>query len=190
MFQILNLSKHELDLLARFMGHDIRIHRDLYQITNDTLEMAKVSKLLVAMEQEKISRYAGKSLDDMEIDVDEEAEEEPPSESEDSPEFPEDPEQSTAATMNIQNVPGTQANRRRTPHTRKVLKKNPWTVDEKNSVLDYFSNEINLGIVPKKQKCMACIKQHPVLSNRSWSQIKFCVYNKIQIFKSKSPYNN
>lgn len=79
MFQILNLSKHELDLLARFMGHDIRIHRDLYQITNDTLEMAKVSKLLVAMEQEKISRYAGKSLDDMEIDIDEEAEEEPPS---------------------------------------------------------------------------------------------------------------
>ena len=43
--QILNLQKHELDLLAGFLGHDIRVHRNFYRLPQETLQLAKVSKI-------------------------------------------------------------------------------------------------------------------------------------------------
>ena len=32
MSQILNLNENELDVLARFMGHDIKVHRKYYRL--------------------------------------------------------------------------------------------------------------------------------------------------------------
>ncbi|XP_073722743.1 uncharacterized protein [Misgurnus anguillicaudatus] len=49
--QLLDLSEQELEQVARFMGHDIRVHRDFYRQTDKTFQIAKISKLLFAMEQ-------------------------------------------------------------------------------------------------------------------------------------------
>jgi len=66
--QILNLEANELDQLANFLGLDIRVHRDYYRSTDATVDIAKISKLLLAMENGTLANYQGKSLDDIEME--------------------------------------------------------------------------------------------------------------------------
>lgn len=51
MTQLHNLQDNELDILAQFMGHDIRIHREHYRLPSATMQVAKVSQYLLALEQ-------------------------------------------------------------------------------------------------------------------------------------------
>ena len=67
--QIVNLKKNELDILAKFLGHDIRVHREFYRLPQETLQVAKVSKLLLACESGQ--NVSGQSLDDIQVSVDE-----------------------------------------------------------------------------------------------------------------------
>lgn len=39
-FQVLNLTNPELDQLADFLGHDIRVHRQFYRLPEGTLQLA------------------------------------------------------------------------------------------------------------------------------------------------------
>ncbi|XP_076011575.1 uncharacterized protein LOC143004514 [Genypterus blacodes] len=69
---VLNLKDNEMDILANFLGHDIRVHRQYYRLPEGTLELAKVSKLLIALEQGRLSDFSGMSLDQIQIDPNEE----------------------------------------------------------------------------------------------------------------------
>ncbi|XP_077429564.1 uncharacterized protein LOC144056525 [Vanacampus margaritifer] len=66
--QILNLKKNELDQVADFLGHDIRVHRDFYRLPVPTMQLAKISKLLLSIEKGELSGLQGKSLDEIEIE--------------------------------------------------------------------------------------------------------------------------
>lgn len=66
--QIMNLKENELDQLAKFMGHDIRVHREYYRLTENTLQLAKISKLLMAVEL-GTEVYKGKSLDEIDLGI-------------------------------------------------------------------------------------------------------------------------
>ena len=68
--QIINLKENELDILAKFLGHDIRVHREFYRLPQETLQVAKVSKLLLASEQ-GLNGLEGKTLDEIDVSVDE-----------------------------------------------------------------------------------------------------------------------
>ena len=70
--QVVNLNENELDILASFMGHDIKTHREYYRLPEETTQLAKVSKLLHALDSGTISSIAGKSLDQIQINMDEE----------------------------------------------------------------------------------------------------------------------
>ena len=67
--QLYNLKENEMDILAQFMGHDIRIHRNFYRLPEDTLQMATVSKILLAQENGKVFDFKGKSLEDIEVNM-------------------------------------------------------------------------------------------------------------------------
>ena len=69
MSQILNLRDHELDQLATFMGHDVRVHRQFYRLPEDVVQTAKVTKILMAMENGTIGNFQGKTLDEIDIDL-------------------------------------------------------------------------------------------------------------------------
>ncbi|KAI4800013.1 hypothetical protein KUCAC02_016550 [Chaenocephalus aceratus] len=69
--QVHNLTNTELDLLADFLGHDIRVHRQFYGLPEGTLQLAKISKLLMALEQGRLAEFQGKTLDDISIDPEE-----------------------------------------------------------------------------------------------------------------------
>ena len=53
------------------MGHDIRVHREFYRLPQSTMQLAKVSKVLLTMEQGSAGQFKGKSLDEIDIDVEE-----------------------------------------------------------------------------------------------------------------------
>lgn len=48
---VLNMTDTEMDQLANFLGHDIRIHCEFYRLPEKTLQLAKISKVLMALEQ-------------------------------------------------------------------------------------------------------------------------------------------
>ena len=50
-----------LNWLARHLGHDVRVHREFYRIHESTIEIAKVSKLLLAVDGGKTSKGGKKS---------------------------------------------------------------------------------------------------------------------------------
>ncbi|XP_051722771.1 uncharacterized protein LOC127497959 isoform X2 [Ctenopharyngodon idella] len=66
--KVLNLTDTELDQLADFMGHDIRVHRKFYRLPEGTLQLAKISKVLMALEQGRVSEFKGKNLDEIHLD--------------------------------------------------------------------------------------------------------------------------
>lgn len=66
--KVLNLTDTELDQLADFMGHDIRVHRKFYRLPEGTLQLAKISKVLMALEQGRVSEFKGKNLDEINLD--------------------------------------------------------------------------------------------------------------------------
>lgn len=69
----MNLKENELDQLAKFMGHNIRAHREYYRLTENTLQLAKISKLLMAIEL-GTEVYKGKSLDKIDLGLENEYE--------------------------------------------------------------------------------------------------------------------
>ncbi|XP_031151492.1 uncharacterized protein LOC116047099 isoform X3 [Sander lucioperca] len=75
-FQILYLENDELDHLAKLLGHDIRADRDYYRLPEAAVELAKIAKLLLAMEKGSLERFEGNSLDQIEIEDELEPDEE------------------------------------------------------------------------------------------------------------------
>ncbi len=66
--QVLALKETEVDWLARHLGHDINVHREFYRLHESTIEIAKVSKLLLAVDSGNAGKWIGKSLSDINID--------------------------------------------------------------------------------------------------------------------------
>jgi hypothetical protein len=170
MSQIVNLKNNELDLLAGFMGHDIRVHREYYRLPENTLQLAKVSKLLFALEKGNSKDIKGRSLD--EIDVNDRFS--GGESSEDSDDAIDNPVQEPVKKKIKK------AKASCTFTERKKGTKRPWSKEEKCVVLKFFSKSIQIKAVPGKVDCLKCIDANKVLSGRSWSDVKFCVYNAIK----------
>lgn len=67
--QVINLSEQDLEQLAIFMGHTSDIHKTYYRLPSDVYQMAKVSKLLLLNEKGEASKFKGKRLDEINIDL-------------------------------------------------------------------------------------------------------------------------
>ncbi|XP_068712639.1 uncharacterized protein [Montipora foliosa] len=65
--QVLSMEEKEVDWLARHLGHDIRVHRDFYRLHESTIEIAKVSKLLLTVDQGETRKFAGKTLQEINL---------------------------------------------------------------------------------------------------------------------------
>lgn len=68
MSRVLYLKDNEMDDLADFLGHDFRVHRQYYRLPKGTLQLAKTSKALRALERGQLSEYKGRNLDEINID--------------------------------------------------------------------------------------------------------------------------
>lgn len=61
--KVLNLKDTELDQLADFLGHDVKVHRTYYRPPEAALQLDKISKILMAQEQGQLGEYKGQGLD-------------------------------------------------------------------------------------------------------------------------------
>ncbi|KAJ8050050.1 hypothetical protein HOLleu_03093 [Holothuria leucospilota] len=60
--QILILKRAELESLAGVMGHNIRVHENFYRLPEGTLQVAKISKIPLAIESGNISKERMENL--------------------------------------------------------------------------------------------------------------------------------
>ena len=63
--QVMNLAENEVDWLARHLGHDVRVHREFYRMHESTVELAKISKLLIRSERGQAHELRGLSLEEI-----------------------------------------------------------------------------------------------------------------------------
>ena len=68
----MSLKENELDSLASFLEHDLRIHTNIYRLPGDVNEIARVSKLFLAAEKGDLS-FSGKKLGILKLDQNEQA---------------------------------------------------------------------------------------------------------------------
>ena len=64
----MNLKEGELEWLSNHLGHTIDVHKTSYRLQESTVELAKVSKILLAVDQGKMKSLHGKSLEDISLD--------------------------------------------------------------------------------------------------------------------------
>lgn len=62
------MDENEMDWLAGHLGHDIRVHRNFYRLRTEHVELAKVAKLLYAVDSGQAHSFAGKKLNDIQIE--------------------------------------------------------------------------------------------------------------------------
>jgi len=56
-------------LLARHLSHDIRVHTEYYRLHDSSVELAKVSKLLLAVDNSKPGKWKGCRLDEIDVEM-------------------------------------------------------------------------------------------------------------------------
>ncbi|GBP23495.1 hypothetical protein EVAR_12775_1 [Eumeta japonica] len=196
--QLFNMTENDIEQLSNFMGHTTEVHRRNYRLPDDIFQTAKISKLLILMEDGKADAYKGKSLDEINIDMEENLEGEgvdtedvlnfaetqmtlPESETvmaKDMPyNTPQDPgnpqsENATSAYQPLADV----SNTSRSTKNKRVLV--PWTAEQKNVVISHFKTHIRAKKAPKRHEADALKALHPeLLHNKDWLKIKVFVQN-------------
>lgn len=67
--QALELTDGELRTICQFMGHTVKTHEEHYRVHSDAVHAAKVSRILIALDQGKLGQYRGKKIEDIAVDV-------------------------------------------------------------------------------------------------------------------------
>ena len=65
--QIADLGEGDLRWLADHMGHNIDIHREYYRLKESTVELTKVSRLLLAIDEGNAHNLSGKKLSEIDV---------------------------------------------------------------------------------------------------------------------------
>ncbi|KAK3541018.1 hypothetical protein QTP86_011209 [Hemibagrus guttatus] len=190
------LKNNELDQVADFLGHDIRVHREYYRLPEATIQLAKISKLLLAMEKGRLPDLQGKSLDDIEIEDEINTDGSAGSESENGGEG-ENLEACTSTPLQIGmrkdqtpnedeagvvqgNVAADAGNSRKRTRT-------PWSKREEVAVMKYFKSHIAKGKLATMVECLQCkTAEDPVLAGRTAQNIRDFVRNRGITLKRKA----
>ena len=196
--QVLDMTENELDLLCRHMGHSINVHHAFYRLPSQTLELAKISKLLIAVESGNLGSMAGKKFEELDVDDIPDADNQESdcelatTDCDDdgsvSNSTPSDVADEAAQCNNNQQGESSGVTNDLETKTKKAcyrrkgvartVKKRPWTAEEKSAVFKYLDDSIKKGVVPGKKQCLEAVeKSGGVLANRSWQHVKFAVKN-------------
>jgi hypothetical protein len=62
------LSNGEQEWLSNHLGHQIQIDKDYYRQQEGVVEIAKVCRILMAVDSGSTHKYAGKSLAEVEVE--------------------------------------------------------------------------------------------------------------------------
>ncbi|XP_065936953.1 uncharacterized protein [Magallana gigas] len=185
--QILNLNETSQDILATFQGHDIRVHRQFYRLPEDTMQIAKVSKILHSLNNGSISKFKGKDFDEIQLDdkeaVDSESDEEETEDLDDDEEYIEAVD--IVSPMSAEQEPGSQGPVKKKPKSAPTPRHH-WTPTEKGALKKLFRRNIIQGKTPCQLECLNAMKKESCLAKFPWKQIKFAVKNLITTQKREN----
>ncbi|XP_062331740.1 uncharacterized protein LOC134032000 isoform X2 [Osmerus eperlanus] len=198
--QILNLKNHELDQVANFLGHDIRVHREYYRLPEATTQLAKISKLLLAMEKGSLGNLQGKTLDEIEIEdcagllMAGQPIEEPPGMSAplsqaQSKHTDAKAEEPNRRLKKKEKEPSRKKNTKKhsvSLESARRAKKHLWSPMEVAAVMRHFGEHIKKGKLATMIECQQCKKaEDPALAGRSIQNIRDFVRNRGVTLKRK-----
>ncbi|GLV33623.1 hypothetical protein CBL_20308, partial [Carabus blaptoides fortunei] len=65
--QMLNLNDNEIQQLADFMGHEVSIHRAHYRQPELTLQVTRLAKFFMAVDDTNMEQFKGKTLEELQV---------------------------------------------------------------------------------------------------------------------------
>lgn len=174
--QLLNLNQQELEQLCTFMGHSINVHLDYYRLPTDIVQMAKVSKILIAVEDGTPFQVQGSNIDDVVFNEDVID----PVSSNNLPNQPDDNNDDETVPSVEEPLIEEDAEAAVVEPPKKKRKRNwiQWRNSEMDSIKTHFSDVIEQKKIPGKHECICFIRKTG--SNREWTSIKQCVRNYIK----------
>ncbi|XP_071853449.1 uncharacterized protein [Apostichopus japonicus] len=190
MSQVMALQDNELDVLANFLGHDVRVHREYYRLPDATIQVAKVSKLLIALEGgsgDPGQVLQGKSLEQLDLQENEEVATEGDYEQEDSDQ--DDSIEQPVDDSDIKKGHSLNDAQQTEPMPKDRQKKTPWTTQEQAAVHRHLGQYIAASKLPGKSAIVNCMSLEPCLRNRRWTNVKDYIRNKICSIARKGQKN-
>ncbi|KAB0803037.1 hypothetical protein PPYR_00007 [Photinus pyralis] len=175
------MSESDLEQLATFMGHTIGIHRQSYRLPDDVYQTSKIAKILLLLEKGDVGQFKGKTLDQIDVNMDQclieedkENQANPNDEQEliaDVPEPLNDVNEVQIARIETENTVKKNGKQQRTLV--------PWTDQQKKVVCSFFAKHIQNKKPPKRSECETLKNTHTqLLDNKDWLKIKVYVQNK------------
>jgi len=143
------------------------------------------------MEKGEGHHYRGKSLDEINVSVDEAISDEDQSDQENTKEQQfddEDPHDDEVEHPNPQksNTKVDNPKHQKPSKLKKKVNIIPWTLREKTTAITFFKKHIDLKKIPNKKECEDLIKLNPTLFlNKTWRKIKYFIHNYINSKKIK-----
>ncbi|XP_074041921.1 uncharacterized protein [Leptinotarsa decemlineata] len=154
--------------------------------TQNVYQTAKIAKLLMLMERGEAGNYKGKTLDEIDLKMDDDILEEEDAENYDMKNNLEITEgiNDSANTLD-EDIEASQQNIRESIPTVNKNANNfkkrllvPWTNQQKKVVTKFFQNHINMKKPPRRHECENLISKYPeLLENKSWAKIKVFIQN-------------
>ena len=191
MSQALEISENDQDMLAAFLGHDIRVHREYYRLPSALLQKAKVAQILMTINEankpheEANPQHIDQSVESVAMNsdpsnfshVDQHVE---------SVSLDSDPSSySQAGSSASPYTPGKQIDAGYKSKGKQLAVKKLWTTEEKTAVLRHFEHFVTMGKVPKKGEIESVLAIEKSLGERSWKNVKDFVYNQIKKLHKK-----
>ncbi|CAH2100594.1 unnamed protein product [Euphydryas editha] len=72
--QLFNMTKNDIEQLSNYLGYTAGVHTQNYRLHGNIFQTAKLSKLLMLIEDGQADLFKGKSLDEININMDEDLE--------------------------------------------------------------------------------------------------------------------
>ncbi|XP_070212233.1 uncharacterized protein [Littorina saxatilis] len=181
--QAMAISELDQDMLATFLGHDLRIHRSIYRQTLDVVQKTKVASFLLKVNQGvDLPNMSDVCVNDEVLETEQLGADDTEDKSEDEDqldiglqESANNDQMSSSQAARATHLPTPKTTSRRT--VRPTRAKRSWTEDESKAVQKHLSHCFVLNRVPQKHECEQALASEPVLKNRKWTDIKFFVYN-------------
>ncbi|PIK40837.1 hypothetical protein BSL78_22310 [Apostichopus japonicus] len=210
MSQLMNLRDNELDVLSNYMGHDIHVHRNFYRLPDCAQQVAKISKILFAMEGKggnpvqllgkaksidelQIHPNEGKSTRELEVNQsNEESSGDEDSDDDYQPDLPAGKVQKNDVNLSSAESEGCikRGQKRKMlegyEEKRKTPTRKKWTELERTAVLKHLHSFIEKRKLPGKREIDKCLEAEKCLRNRSWKNVKDFVRNHIKTRASTS----
>ena len=67
--QTSDLNLNEIQWLTNHLDHSVDIHQEYYRLHNNAIGLAKVSRVLLAVDSGKCEKFKGKRLNEIQVDV-------------------------------------------------------------------------------------------------------------------------